>query len=276
MSLNLILIIFSFGFSTQLVNACPRNLTRQKWITELFLEARNNFILDKQVDPQCRNDFKLYMSHLANQTVWAVRSKLTFFVPTNSNFEKKFVRFHFSFILVLESSDWPTLGLLSGITTHLGNWAECLEANGSGVSGQYCLVQAKFNYKLPEEEDYCDELTSDNMKLNDASAWQVMQKVKTQLFCICLTGTMKNNFYSPYTSFYLQFEKNPVYLSRLKLSWALCVPSSCSLQDISKSLEALLVPLFHKNGLNITINVQPNLCSISSEFAYSLEFYHMT
>lgn len=78
---------------------------------------------------------------------------------------------------MLESSDWPTLGLLSGITTHLGNWAECMEANGGGVSGQYCLVQAKLNYTLYEEEDYSEELAGVNIKLNDASAWQVMQKV---------------------------------------------------------------------------------------------------
>lgn len=176
-------------------------------------------------------------------------------------------------ISVLESSGWPTLGLLSGVTTHLGNWAECLEAEGSGVSGQYCLVQAKFNYTFAEEEDNCIELTPDSKKLNDASAWHVMQEVKIQVFNFCVR-IMKNS--TIFTSFCLQFEKNPVYLSRLKLAWALCVPSSCSLRDISKSLEALLVPLFHKNGLNITINVKPELCSISSEFAYSTEFYYMT
>lgn len=44
------------------------------WFTELFSEAENSFNMEEATDPKCRSDFRQYMSHYRNQTVWAVRS----------------------------------------------------------------------------------------------------------------------------------------------------------------------------------------------------------
>lgn len=51
------------------------------------------------------------------------------------------VSFAFS---VMESSDWPSVGLFGGTLDHLGNWEECMMISSRGVKGQYCLVQAKY------------------------------------------------------------------------------------------------------------------------------------
>lgn len=47
----------------------------RKWFKELFSDAEQNFSMDAAVNPKCRSDFQLYMSHLRNQSVWSVRSK---------------------------------------------------------------------------------------------------------------------------------------------------------------------------------------------------------
>lgn len=47
----------------------------RKWMTELFLEARNKFEMQGDVNPRCRRDYAVFQQFLQNQTVWAVRSK---------------------------------------------------------------------------------------------------------------------------------------------------------------------------------------------------------
>lgn len=49
-----------------------------KWITQLFLEAEQKFDLHPDVNPRCRRDYEMYKVHLANQSVWAIRSKCLF------------------------------------------------------------------------------------------------------------------------------------------------------------------------------------------------------
>lgn len=46
----------------------------------------------------------------------------------------------------MESSEWPRMGLFYGVTYHLGNWAECLRSRGPNIKGQYCLVEATYNF----------------------------------------------------------------------------------------------------------------------------------
>lgn len=48
---------------------------KQKWITEIFDEAKHQFSMVENVTEACRNDFQLYLQHLKNQSIWAVRSK---------------------------------------------------------------------------------------------------------------------------------------------------------------------------------------------------------
>ncbi|KAK7604564.1 hypothetical protein V9T40_005750 [Parthenolecanium corni] len=51
------------------------NMHQSKWITQLFIEAEQKFDLHPNVSPQCKRDYEMYKLHLANQSVWAVRSK---------------------------------------------------------------------------------------------------------------------------------------------------------------------------------------------------------
>ena len=50
----------------------------KKWITELFHDAETIFQMEPGDNADCRRDYNLYKLHLANQSVWAVRSKFTF------------------------------------------------------------------------------------------------------------------------------------------------------------------------------------------------------
>lgn len=53
------------------------NLKEKKWISRLFLEAEMSFDIHPNVSSRCKYDYELYLSHLKNQSVWAVRSKPT-------------------------------------------------------------------------------------------------------------------------------------------------------------------------------------------------------
>ena len=41
-----------------------------------------------------------------------------------------------------ESSEWPSVGVYSGMVDHLGNFAECLRAAGpQGITGKFCMAR---------------------------------------------------------------------------------------------------------------------------------------
>lgn len=46
----------------------------------------------------------------------------------------------------MESSEWPSVGLFSGRTTHLGDYDECLSISSHGIKGQYCLPEITYDY----------------------------------------------------------------------------------------------------------------------------------
>lgn len=46
---------------------------------------------------------------------------------------------------MLESSEWPSVGLLAGTTIHLGSYDECLLVSTT-IRGKYCLVEGSFGY----------------------------------------------------------------------------------------------------------------------------------
>lgn len=56
-------------------------------------------------------------------------------------------------VLVLESSEWPSVGSYAGMTYSMGNWDECLRVAQYDVKGQYCLVQATYDYTLNNTTD---------------------------------------------------------------------------------------------------------------------------
>lgn len=51
------------------------NFHPKKWVSELFMQARQEFNIDTETNPECKRDFELYKMHLQNQSVWAIRSK---------------------------------------------------------------------------------------------------------------------------------------------------------------------------------------------------------
>ena len=77
---------------------------------------------------------------------------------------------------MLESSQWPFTGIFSGMLDHLGNYDECLWVNSHGVKGQYCLVQATYNYevdKIPTRKISGSLELIDEMK----SVWSILKMV---------------------------------------------------------------------------------------------------
>lgn len=54
----------------------PISPGRQKWISQIFVEVRERFVMIESTSEACKRDFHLYLRHLQNQTVWAVRSEL--------------------------------------------------------------------------------------------------------------------------------------------------------------------------------------------------------
>ncbi|XP_065211070.1 uncharacterized protein LOC135839121 [Planococcus citri] len=188
-------------------------LPRRKWISELFYEARTAFRLNSEVNAECKRDFDLFKLHLGNQSTWAVK--------------------------MLESSEWPLVGILYGLVNHMGNYDECLSISSYGIDGQYCLVEAMYNYP--------DALHSEVVENPDEkiSSWEVVS----------------------------MYGKNPVRINRKKLRFAVCIPSSCTPTDLKISLNHTLHPIFNAHELNITIDVDPVLCKIRDKPARPLGYY---
>ncbi|KAK7576666.1 hypothetical protein V9T40_012952 [Parthenolecanium corni] len=182
--------------------------TSRKWITELFADSQKDFSMEQAVSEKCRNDYLLYLSHLRNQSVWAVRMK--------------------------ESSEWPSVGLYSGMVEHLGNWDGCLRASGpNDIAGKYCIAEIILK-NLPVDDYHSDRhLTTKGYECEDCSAWSMLKKCSN----------------------------DPLRADRRKIQWAICLPSSCSSADLKKSLESVMIPIFDGSGLTIQVNLDSSMCS---------------
>ncbi|KAK7605049.1 hypothetical protein V9T40_006235 [Parthenolecanium corni] len=169
----------------------------RKWFKELFSEAEQNFRMDHAaVNSKCRSDFLLYMSHLRNQSVWSVRMR--------------------------ESSEWPSVGVYSGMVDHLGNFAECLRAAGpEGITGKFCMARMQIkNFPIsPHDPAIC--LSTEGYECEQCSAWSILRKC---------TG-------------------DPVRAERRLIQWAICLPSSCTAEDLQISLNNLMVPIFESSDM---------------------------
>ena len=76
---------------------------------------------------------------------------------------------------VLESSQWPEVGLFAGMTFHLGNFDECLMiTNAYGMKGQYCLVEGTYNLL---DEDVIKPEVPIEWPDNELSTWSALQMV---------------------------------------------------------------------------------------------------
>lgn len=70
----------------------------------------------------------------------------------------------------MESSEWPSVGIFSGMVDHLGNYDECLSISEYGIEGQYCLAQTKYDY--PDDPAYHKQpVEKPNPK---ASVWEAL------------------------------------------------------------------------------------------------------
>ncbi|XKL64038.1 hypothetical protein PGB90_004124 [Kerria lacca] len=132
---------------------------------------------------------------------------------------------------LLESSDWPSVGIYSGMLDHLGNWDECVLISSYNIKGQYCLAQAKYtltDISLHKPINITDKPSE------ESSVWSAIE-----MYLI-----------------------DPVRVDRHKLNWAMCIPSSCKHTDLLLSLNKTIQPIFKKYGLNVSLNVDPIFCQI--------------
>ncbi|KAK7576664.1 hypothetical protein V9T40_012950 [Parthenolecanium corni] len=178
--------------------------------------------MEQAASEKCRNDYLLYLSHLRNQSVWAVRMK--------------------------ESSEWPSVGLYSGVVEHLGNWDGWLRASGpNDIAGKYCIAEIILKNLPVDDCDSDRHLTTKGCECEDCSAWSMLRKCSN----------------------------DPLRADRRKIQWAICLPSSCSSGDLKKSLESFMIPVFDGSGLIIQVNLDSSMCStrVLEPENYPKEYY---
>lgn len=82
-------------------------------------------------------------------------------------------RFHW--LTVLESSEWPTVGIFSGSSVHMGDYSECLKSEAPRFRGRYCLVSGVFRFNLAAGAVNNSGWT--NWPDENASVWAVINEV---------------------------------------------------------------------------------------------------
>ncbi|XP_065224461.1 nose resistant to fluoxetine protein 6-like isoform X3 [Planococcus citri] len=195
------------------VNTADSAVLPKKWISQLFSEAQMAFKMDPRENPECGKDFDLFKLHLKNHSTWAVN--------------------------MMESSEWPLAGILSGTVDFMGNYDECLAISSYNIYGRYCLAKVAYHYS--------DTVQSVVLQEPDQriSAWNAL--------------TLN--------------DKNPARVDRKKLTFALCVPSSCTPNDLNASLNNLLHTIFKNNGLDVSVDVDPMFCRTQNDSTYPLGYY---
>ncbi|XP_065222003.1 nose resistant to fluoxetine protein 6-like [Planococcus citri] len=142
-------------------------------------------------------------------------------------------------VKMMESSEWPLAGIFSGTVDYLGNYDQCLAISSYSIKGRYCLAKVAYSYSDTAQSEALEELD------HRISAWNALSI----------------------------YEKNPCRVNRKRLTFALCVPSSCSPTDLNVSLNNLLYPIFKNNGLDVKIDVDPIFCKTQDDVVYPLGFY---
>ncbi|XP_068081147.1 nose resistant to fluoxetine protein 6 [Anabrus simplex] len=124
-------------------------------------------------------------------------------------------------------------GLLAGNSYHLGHFDQCMGISANlgerYIRGQYCIADIRFQskeFKLPCSR----ELQPEN------SAWQKLQ------WC-----------------------GDPSKVRRDTVHWALCVPASCSPEDVHTALSEALADLEPSLGVTFNVTVPPEQCSRHEE-----------
>lgn len=75
---------------------------------------------------------------------------------------------------MLESSEWPTMSILAGNMVFMGSWFECTLVSAHGINGQFCLVNATYDYDENEDHKIIKYYPH-----QESSAWNVVKKVSS-------------------------------------------------------------------------------------------------
>ncbi|KAI5700102.1 hypothetical protein M8J75_014303 [Diaphorina citri] len=127
-------------------------------------------------------------------------------------------------------------GLLNGNVNQFGDFDLCMGAkqpDGEGIQGQYCLSYVEL-----------EVANSENKNLQH------------------ILNLMKS--FSPFKS---KLEDPGHRVPRFSsINWAVCVPSSCSPQDVETSMESTLHKYLANTGLKYRVRVDPEMCQIREDF----------
>ena len=84
---------------------------------------------------------------------------------------------------MLESSQWPEVGLFAGMTYHLGNFDECLMISAHEIRGQYCLVEGAYNlFDKGYNQDNIETVVE--WPKDELSAWSALHMVSLRIFTV--------------------------------------------------------------------------------------------
>ncbi|XP_065221988.1 nose resistant to fluoxetine protein 6-like isoform X2 [Planococcus citri] len=142
-------------------------------------------------------------------------------------------------VKMMESSEWPLAGVFSGTVDYLGNYDQCLAILSYSIQGRYCLAKVAYRYLDTAQSEALEELDQRN------SVWNALSV----------------------------YEKNPGRVNRKRLTFAVCIPSSCTPADLNATLNNLLYPIFENNRLDVTIDVDPIFCKTQDDIVYPSGFY---
>ncbi|XP_025163801.1 nose resistant to fluoxetine protein 6-like isoform X2 [Harpegnathos saltator] len=145
------------------------------------------------------------------------------------------------------STKYPD-GIFYGHTRHLGNFDECyniqvnITEEGTDVheiNGKYCLIDIIYKKK---QTTSVQQKSSETQYMNNSlditnSFWKVLE----------------------------QLEGHPYRIRRNRLQLALCVPATCSAENIETALKISLKGLGTSKNIELQTSVQPNSCHTVKE-----------
>uniref|UniRef100_A0A8D8QJT9 Nose resistant to fluoxetine protein 6 n=1 Tax=Cacopsylla melanoneura TaxID=428564 RepID=A0A8D8QJT9_9HEMI len=139
--------------------------------------------------------------------------------------------------LVSDSSTSIPSGLLAANVYHLGNFDECVSIilPSHGLQGKYCLASAVFS---PTRDAYPAFFDGDRSK----------DFRKPEPFDF-VWDTMKESL-------------DPAKIPRNRFHWALCIPSSCTAEDLRLTLDQVLKSLTPKYQVQFNVSVPNTSCYV--------------
>lgn len=205
-----------------------------------FAEAEN-------VSTQCQRDSAEFIKDLAAFELWALKSNWNF-IYFQTSLTRKFLKFQ-----VYDASAKLPSGILNGNLNQLGDFDMCLSAapEKNNFRGQYCL--ARVMVSVPNSFQFLSYLRKFLMSLEpyrskfEDVSWRKFSSFKVNRIFLC-----QPNHVIPKTS---------------EIHWALCVPSSCTFQEVEAVLNDKLQNFFDDPAIVIEVQVKENMCQVKSNWA---------